>query len=223
MPYTILAQNSGMFLLASFWKKLELWDQTVLFHINQVWQNSFLDTIMPWMRDSVIWLPLYLFFITLVFYNFGKKGFYWLLFFIATIALSDQTSSNLIKHAVARVRPCNDPFMLQYLKLRVSHCSGGFSFTSSHAANHFGMAMYIVSTLKVFTGKRINWLFVWAGIICYAQMYVGVHYPLDIAGGTIVGLISGWITSRIFKHFVNLQLENNDASINLPHVHTKRI
>lgn len=212
-----------MVLLASFWKKLELWDQTVLFHVNQVWQNSLFDTVMPWMRESVIWLPLYLFFIVLAIYNFGKKGFYWVLFLIATIALSDQVSSHLIKPWVARVRPCNDPFMLQYLKLRVSHCSGGFSFTSSHAANHFSIAMFIVTSLKAFTGKKINWLFVWAGIICYAQMYVGVHYPLDITGGTIVGLACGWLTARVFQHFVKFQEPSQLPNGGMQTVQTRRL
>eukprot|EP01035_Chromulina_nebulosa_P055812 gene55812-76498_t len=174
--------------MAAFWKKLELWDQTALFHINQVWQNKFFDAIMPWLRESLTWLPLYLFFIVLTIYNFGKKGFYWVLFLIGNIALTDQISSHLIKPWVGRLRPCNDPIMQQYLHLRVSHCSGGFSFPSSHATNHFGIAMFIVATLLAFTGKKIRWLFVWAAAICYAQMYVGVHYPIDVLVGSLLGL-----------------------------------
>ena len=192
-----------MFLL-TFWQTLVQWDQTGLFYINQVFSNSFFDAIMPWMRESVTWVPLYLFFLLFAPLNFGRFGWYWAVFVILTVTLTDQVSSSLIKQWVGRVRPCNDPFMIEFIKLRVARCSGGFSFTSSHAANHFGVAMFMVSTLKKQTGKMINWLFVWAAIISYAQMYVGVHYPLDVLGGTAVGLGIGFIVAKWFNAKVGL-------------------
>ena len=193
-----------MVLLSSFWQTLKQWDQTGLFHINQVWSNSFFDAVLPWLRESAIWLPLYIFFFVLVINNFGKKGLLWIVFFLLTITVCDQLSG-FIKNWIQRPRPCNDPFMAQYIKMRLEYCSGGFSFTSSHAANHFGLSMFIHTTLKNVKGIRTAWLFIWAFIICYAQMYVGVHYPIDILGGTIVGLVAGFTLAKTFNYKYALQ------------------
>jgi undecaprenyl-diphosphatase len=87
------------------------------------------------------------------------------------------------------------------VNLLLDHCSGGFSFTSSHAANHFGLAMFLfMSLIPLF--KKYTWLFfIWAGIISYAQVYVGVHYPLDVLAGAMIGLVVGKLNGMIFKKF----------------------
>ena len=187
-----------MLLLGTFWETIKSLDQTALFHINQVWSNKYFDAVMPWLRESAIWLPVYLFFFAFILVNFGRKGLFWIIFFLITVTICDQVSG-YFKHWIQRPRPCNDPFMMQYIKVRLEYCSGGFSFTSSHAANHFGVAMFIHLTLKNVAAIKTSWLFLWAFIICYAQMYVGVHYPLDIIAGMLLGLLSGSITANVFN------------------------
>lgn len=187
-----------MVIFSSFWQTVKIWDQTALFHINQVWSNSVFDAILPWLRESAIWLPLYLFFLVFAILNFGVRGGLWVIFFLVTVTMSDQLS-NFFKHWVQRPRPCSDPFMAQYIKLRLESCSPSFSFTSSHAANHFGIAMFTFQTMKHIKAIKTGWLFLWAFIICYAQMYVGIHYPVDILGGTVIGLLAGGLTANIFN------------------------
>lgn len=200
-----------MQLLATLWETIRRWDETILFHVNQVWSNKLFDHLLPWLRESVFWLPVYVFFLAFVLLNFGKKGFFWVIFFILTVTFCDQLSG-FFKHWVGRLRPCNDPFMMQYVRLRLEHCSGSFSFTSSHAANHFGMATFIYLTLKRVQGIRTAWLFVWALAICYAQMYVGIHYPLDILGGTIIGLASGGMLAFVFNRRFRIVFPASSAS-----------
>ncbi len=195
-----------MELFSSFWQTIKQWDQTALFHVNQVWQNSIFDAVLPWVREAGFWLPLYLFFIAFTLINFGKKGFYWVIFFVLTIVLCDQLSSSFLKNYVGRLRPCNDPFMLQFIKLRVQGCPSSFSFTSSHAANHFGMATFMHFSLKNSFRNKTGWLFLWAFVVCYAQVYVGVHYPLDILGGMLAGMLAGGITAYFFNRYVHFTL-----------------
>jgi membrane-associated phospholipid phosphatase len=202
-----------MILLSSLWNTIKLWDQTGLFHINQVWSNKYFDVVMPWLRESVIWLPLYLFFFVFVLVNFGRKGLIWIMFFIITVTICDQ-ASGYFKHWVHRPRPCNDAFMMQYIRLRLEYCSSSFSFTSSHAANHFGLALFIHKTFRNLAWVRTSWLFLWAAVICYAQMYVGIHYPLDIVGGMFIGLMAGWLTANVFNRRFKLLfpiIENTTA------------
>jgi undecaprenyl-diphosphatase len=167
--------------------------------INRKLSHPALDAILPWLRESAFWVPLYVFLVAWGILNLGKKAFWWVLSAFLTIGLSDQVSSGFIKNTVARVRPCRDPEVLPQIVLRLEHCSGAFSFTSSHAANHFALAMFVFASLAPTLGTKITrWLFVWAAAICYAQMYVGVHYPLDVLGGTLVGLLCGWLTAKLY-------------------------
>ena len=192
-----------MVIMAGIWQTIRYWDQSVLFYINQVLSNSFFDSLMPWLRESAVWLPLYLFFFAFAIVNFGKKGLYWILFFILTVAICDQVGG-FIKNWIQRPRPCNDSMMAQFIKLRLSYCSSSFSFVSNHAANHFGIAMFIHRSFKGVNAFNTWWLFAWALIICYAQMYVGIHYPTDIVGGMLLGLFSGAMVSKIFNLRIKL-------------------
>jgi membrane-associated phospholipid phosphatase len=96
---------------------------------------------------------------------------------LLTILLTDQTA-HLFKVLFERPRPCNEASLLSSLILRVDHCNASFSFFSAHAANHFGQA-YIYHS--IFKNKKASvGFFAWATAIAFAQVYVGVHYPLDV-------------------------------------------
>jgi membrane-associated phospholipid phosphatase len=200
-----------MFLLTTFWQKIIQWDHDLFVHVNSDWSNPFFDTIMPFLRNPVFWVPLYLFFLALVLVNFKNKAWWWIVFFLITVALTDMTGTNIFKHSFHRIRPCNNPDMLTHLRLLIN-CPGGKSFVSNHAANHFGMAMFLFITLRHFFKKWIVLVFLWAGIISYAQVYVGVHYPSDIAGGMILGILFGTLTGILFNKYFGLHLpEKNGA------------
>lgn len=180
-------------------EKLKHIDIAWLHTINRKWSNEYFDAIIPWLRYQQVWYPFYVFLIAFALYNFGKKGAWWIASFLLTIGLTDSVSSRLVKNSFQRLRPCNDPDVFPLLQLRVPHCSGGYSFTSSHAANHFGMAMFIFMTLSPVVGKKAKWIFLWPAMVSYAQVYVGVHYPFDIIGGAILGLLLGWMTGKYFN------------------------
>jgi membrane-associated phospholipid phosphatase len=188
-----------MWLMGTFYEKILQYDVKAMVLINRKMANPFFDWILPWLRESTFWVPLYIFLIAWGIMNLGRKALWWVLSAFLTIGLSDQVSSGFIKNTVARVRPCRDPEVLPQILLRLEHCSGAFSFTSSHAANHFALAMFIYASLVNTVPSRITgWLFLWAAAIGYAQVYVGVHYPLDVLGGTLVGLVCGWLTSKLY-------------------------
>ncbi|MES1222122.1 MAG: phosphatase PAP2 family protein, partial [Bacteroidota bacterium] len=86
------------------------------------------------------------------------------------------------------------------------------SFTSYHAVNQFGIAMFIVMTLKPYTSPWIRLFFVWAAVICFAQVYVGVHYPFDVASGAVLGCGLGYIMAKFFNNYAGLvSLQNKRA------------
>ncbi len=170
-----------------------------LFHlINSGMSNSFFDAIMPYWRSKFLWVPLYVFLISFLLINFKKAGLYVLMGVFLTIGVSDFVSSKVIKKSVKRDRPCNTVHIAPEMELRV-HCGGGYSFTSSHATNHFALATFLVMII----GPFFKWiripLFLWAASIAFGQIYVGVHYPMDILAGSIVGILLGFLTTKFYQ------------------------
>ncbi|MCH2081485.1 MAG: phosphatase PAP2 family protein [Saprospiraceae bacterium] len=182
-------------------------DQTIFFLINNDGHNSFLDAIMPYWRDKYTWIPFYLALAIFVIYKFKAKGLYLILALALTVGIADTISSKIIKKSVQRLRPCNDTQINQQVELLV-RCGGGYSFTSSHATNHFAVALFLIGTLgRIF--RRIKWpLLFWAATIAMGQVYVGVHYPLDILVGGTIGSLIGIGISRIYQSFPKLMLQN---------------
>ncbi|MCC6289477.1 MAG: phosphatase PAP2 family protein [Chitinophagaceae bacterium] len=178
--------------------KLIHYDIALFSKINGEWHNQFFDWFFPLMRNQYTWAPLYLFALVFMLQHFKWKGFGWICFFLITFAITDMFSSALIKPLVGRLRPCADPLLADAVRSIVG-CGGRWSFPSSHASNHFGLAMFSFKTL-LFVPVKWRWLlFLWAVVICYAQIYIGVHYPVDIVGGTLLGCTIGYLTGTIFN------------------------
>lgn len=169
--------------------------------INGKLQNGFFDLIMPVLRNSLCWVPLYLFLMIFGFVNYRKNVWWWVLFAIATAGMTDIISSDLIKENIFRLRPCHDPELARVL---VSYCPQSSSFTSSHATNHFGLATFLFLTLGELPSIWRKSLFLWATIIILAQVYVGVHYPLDVLCGAAVGIVFGYLSGKTFNRVFGL-------------------
>ncbi len=179
-------------------KEIIDFDKWLFLQINQKGTNKFLDWLMPALREPTNWIPLYIFLFLFVILCFGKKGWWLTLYAIIIVAITDSISSRIFKPLIGRLRPCNDPSFSSNVRLLVG-CGNNGSFTSSHAANHFGLAMFLFLTFRSFIGNWAYVFFIWAAAISYAQVYVGVHYPIDVLGGTILGCIVGWIAGNIFQ------------------------
>jgi membrane-associated phospholipid phosphatase len=174
-------------------------DYWLFSRINQDWTCSFLDTVFLFAREAELWVPFYLFLLVFLTTNFGKKGWLWSLYLIMTVIISDLISSHLIKdHLVFRLRPCNNPLWQESMRFLANYCPSSSSFTSSHAFNHFAMAFFIFRTLR-HTSPWWGLVLVWGFCISYAQVYVGVHYPLDVFCGGLLGSLIGWQVSRVFR------------------------
>lgn len=181
-----------------------------LFHlINGSLSNPFFDFWLKWMRNEWIWFPLYVFIISFFIYNYGRNAYWLILFCFLTVGTSDTVSSQLIKKTVKRERPCrNEAIHNPVVRIR---CGSGYSFTSSHATNHFAIAVFLTLTLGRVI-KRIGIpLITWAAIIGFAQIYVGVHFPLDVLTGSLIGIGIGWLWSYVFMKYYHHILFANET------------
>jgi len=173
-------------------------DSSLFEMINSGWSNPVLDTLMPLIRQPFFWVPLYVFYIGFVLLNFGKKGYWLLLFTLLTVSTSDSISSRPVKQYFQRLRPCNDAAVKVIERVP---CGSGYSFTSSHASNHFAIATFLVLVLGGVWKRLKYFLFPWAASVGFAQIYVGVHFPGDVLGGCILGMLLGYLWARLFLHY----------------------
>ena len=114
-----------------------------------------------------------------------------------TVLVADQVSSGLIKHLVERLRPTHDPSLESMVHVINGYRGGLYGFVSSHAANFFAVATLVALVMR----HRVVTLsmFAWALLQCYSRMYLGVHYPGDILGGIVVGVLVGWLMWLIMR------------------------
>jgi undecaprenyl-diphosphatase len=166
-------------------------DKKLLLFLNS-FHLPWLDPVMLYVTKTLFWLPLYALLIFLIFKNYKKQGWYILLGVAITVLLADQITSSLMKPFFARLRPSHEPSLLGLVHLVNGYKGGLYGFASSHAANTFGTALFVWLALKPFY-KWIGWIFLWATLMTYTRIYLGVHYPGDILVGAMVGLGSGWV------------------------------
>ncbi len=179
-------------------------DQHLFFAINQVTANLFFDWLMPILRERLTWVPLYLFLAFILIKKYGKYGVVMLLFFVLSFGIADFFSASIIKPFVERLRPCNDPIIKLHVRSLVP-CGSGYSFPSTHASNHFAMGVFLITLFY----RRWKWIMplalLWAVSISFAQVYVGLHYPIDITFGALLGGTIGYTIGTILKKIIPYQ------------------
>lgn len=178
-------------------------DKNLFELINGHWHNEAFDTFLPLIRSPQLWIPLYLFLLIFVLMNMKAGKWWWVLFFGMLPVFTDFLSSDIIKEHFFRLRPCNDPALDDKIRFLLSYKPQSSSFTSSHATNHFAMAAFFYHTLKNYFNKWGLLFYCWAFSICYAQVYVGVHYPADVICGGIIGFFCGYA----YAHFFNIKFQ----------------
>ena len=175
--------------------------------INENLSNSFFDLVVPWFREKLFWLPLYVFLVVLTVAIYKKHAYVIILTAVFTLVLSDQLSSSVLKPTFKRERPCNNEMLQETIHV-LAPCRNSYSFTSSHAFNHFAVAAFFICLLGPLS-RLFKLLWIWAGMVCFAQVYVGLHYPFDVIVGGFLGALLGISMYEILKHFylnpLNLQ------------------
>ncbi len=163
-------------------------DNQLLLMLNG-WHCAFADNFMMLVSSRFAWTLFYVSFLFVMFRNYPRRAAVTcLVAIIAIIVLCDQTASGIIKPLAERLRPSNPANPISPLVNIVKGYRGGpYGFPSSHAANSWGMAffaMYLVRNAKLNT-----MLMLWAAVVSYSRIYMGVHYPGDIMVGISIGFV----------------------------------
>ena len=171
-------------------------DTDALLAVNGL-HDMFQDAL--WWMVSAKWssLLLVLALVWILLHQNRRHALLVLLMLVLAFVIADQVSSGLIKHLVERLRPTHDPSLGDAVHVVNGYRGGMYGFVSSHAANAFAAATLIALIMR----HRLVTisLLAWAALQCYSRVYLGVHYPGDILGGVIVGVLAGWLVWSLMR------------------------
>lgn len=188
---------------------LDSLDRSIFLFLNGM-HNDFFDVFMWYVSKTATWSLMLLFLLYIIFKNNWRMALMVVLGIALTITLADQISSGLIKDFIGRFRPTHNPEIESIVHTVNGYKGGLYGFVSSHAANTLGVAVYIS---LLFRNRYITlFMMLWSLLVAYSRIYLGVHYPGDILGGMIVGVISGFVVYKIYDYAIlRLKLiEKND-------------
>ena len=176
-------------------------DKALFVFLNTLGSESF-DFFWLLITNKKSSIPLYIILIYYIYKKLSFKNFFKYLFLIIILILLTDQTSGFFKDYFQRLRPCHDQNINTLIRIVKEGCGGLYGFFSAHAANTFAVATFFYFTLNRYS-KKFKYLFLWAIIVSYSRIYVGVHFPIDIIFGACFGITLGYLFS-FFSNKISL-------------------
>ena len=163
--------------------------------------SGFMDQVMWHISGKYEWIPLYIILLAYLIYRYRYKSVPMLVAILLAVVASDQLAVHAFKEVFERLRPSHNPEFANTIHLVRDYRGGNFGFVSNHAANAFCLAVLLglIIQNKYFTIGML----VWASVVAYSRIYLGVHYPADILGGAILGAGIGSLFYFLLMKFLS--------------------
>jgi undecaprenyl-diphosphatase len=188
-------------------------DKELFLYLNSL-HTPFWDTVMLMVTRKETWIPFFAIILFFIIKNYRSKALPIMIIIALAIFFSDQLSV-LLKENIQRFRPVHDP-VIGPLVHNVLRKGSLYGFVSSHAANGFAIFVF---TSRLFKNPGYSiLLFFWAVLFSYSRIYSGVHYPLDILGGAVLGWVIGILCFKLL-----MLVENHFLLSGLPRIQKTRL
>lgn len=169
-------------------------DKALFKVLNGTFVSAPTDYLFPILTSIHLIWPAYILLAVFLVYKYRSKGMYALMTLALTLGIMDQMSTHVLKPSFNRQRPCRTETEIRLL----IPCGPGQSFPSTHAVNNACLAVFLS---MLFGPLRIP-ILLFAFLISYSRIYVGVHYPLDVFGGMIIGAVFGYAAAKTFDYIL---------------------
>lgn len=189
-------------------ESLDQFDKWLFLLINGA-NHPVLDEIMVVLSYKWTWLPFYAILLYFLIKLHRLQSIYIILFVVLLVTMSDQLSVHLFKNNFMRLRPCHSADLQGLVHIVNEHCGGQYGFVSSHAANVFGLTFFIGPFLSISRKFWMPLLIIWAIVVSYSRIYLGVHYPFDVTVGALLGIgVARFLTSvlKLLNDKYNLKI-----------------
>lgn len=172
------------------------YDKELFLLLNNLGSTTW-DSFWMFITNKFSSIPVYLILLVLSFKQFGLKKTLLLVVMAILMIVVTNGLGDFFKHGVQRLRPCYDTSINQLLRLVKDSCGGKFGYFSAHAGNTMAVAVFFSILLKE-KFKFIGFvLLIWAFLIGYSRIYIGVHFPLDVFSGIVIGFFFGWLFAKL--------------------------
>ena len=172
-------------------------DKEVFLFLNGL-GNPTWDGFWMFITNKLSSIPIYLVLLILAYRQLGLRKMFVVLATVAILILVSDQLANFFKYGVQRLRPCYDPEVSSLMRLVKNSCGGKFGYFSAHAANSFAVAYLFTFLLKPKFRFIGIFLFLWALLVAYSRIYIGVHFPLDVFTGIVIGLGMSWLFTKLY-------------------------
>ena len=170
------------------------WDRDAFVYLNSLGIEQY-DFFWSTVTKFPPWIPLFVLFIALYFIKFKKREALCMILTLLILVFFVETLTDLTKNVVARLRPNNDEELNTLI--RILRSPSGFSFFSGHASSSFSVTTFVVLCLR----HHFKWVYlfyIWPVLFAMSRVYVGVHFPVDLITGALVGMVSAWMFYRLY-------------------------
>ncbi|MFA5620028.1 MAG: phosphatase PAP2 family protein [Weeksellaceae bacterium] len=178
-------------------------DKALFLYLNNLGTSQW-DGFWLFVTEKEVWIPLYGLFAYLLFRKFGIKKTLLIFVLTALLILCVDQVSNIFKYGIQRLRPCFTDEFEGLMRPVACEGRGKFSFVSAHASNHFAIAVFLGMLYRKYFKWMIWVLLIWASMIAYSRIYLGVHFPLDIVCGGVIGILFALLLYWIFKKILQI-------------------
>jgi len=174
------------------------YDKELFLFLNNLGGNSW-DGFWLFVTNKYNSIPIYLLLLVLSYAHLGLKKTLLVLVSVSLMILCVDQLTNLFKYGVERLRPCFDADVNELMRQVRDSCQnrGQFGYFSAHAANNFSVAVFFSILLRSMRAPIGIFLVVWAILISYSRIYIGVHFPLDVLTGVLIGSLFGWVFAKL--------------------------
>lgn len=185
--------------------KILQWDRDAFVYLNSLGIEQY-DVFWSTVTKFPPWLPLFAFIIILFFVKFPKREATAMILILLVMVFFVATVTDLTKNVVARLRPNNDEELNTLI--RILRSPSGYSFFSGHASSSFS----VITITVLFLRRKFKWVYlfyIWPLLFAMSRVYVGVHFPIDLIVGALVGIISAWLFYILYGVLISPYLKSD--------------